>query len=310
MAGIESFPGIRPWRFVDKSFVFTDPLDPFADKFTEVYKIDKHNKTNMKLDFIGLKIGDFDGTCMVKEVVKDTVIYTANSSRSNPYSIVLHDQMFSSGQQLTIDLTPNKNWDISGAQFSVRFDNELLKFENISIKQGSAFENLLFSVVDHENGIIYFSWDNEKMSTIDQNDQICNLTFTAVSSGALSDVIHLISAPLNPEVYDMSLKASPLTLQFEGSNMVEKGVLTMVEVFPNPFSTSCTISFNSENDGDNYDLYIRDITGKLVSQYNNITLKGRNNINIDQSELRGSGVYFISLESGTSRVNRKVILVD
>jgi hypothetical protein len=310
MAGIEAFPGIRPWRFVDKAFVFTDPMDPFADDFTEVYNIAKHNKTDMKLDFIGLKIGDFDGTCMVKPEVGDTVIYTGNSSRSTSHAIVLHDQMFNTGQQVTVNLNPNKNWDISGAQFSIRFDNDVLKFENIAIEQGSTFKNLLYSVVDHEDGIIYFSWDNEAMTTVDQNDLICKLTFSAVSTSALSDAIQLISAPLNPEVYDMNLISNPLSLQFEGSNQVEKGVLTMVDVFPNPFSSSCTISFNAEDNGVEYNLSIRDVTGKIVSQTQNLTLKGRNNITIDQSEFRGSGVYFITLESGSNRINRKVILVD
>lgn len=120
----------------------------------------------------------------------------------------------------------------------------------------------------------------------------------------------MISAPLNPEVYDVNLKSNALSLKFEGSSQVDKGTLTMVDVFPNPFSSSCTISFNAEMDGVDYDLFIRDVTGKLVSNKRNITMKGRNNIEIDQSELRGSGVYFITLESGSNRINRKVILVD
>jgi hypothetical protein len=57
-----NFPNSNSWRFVDKSYVFPDPANPFDPRYPE--NISKTGVLSDQLhdDFIGVKIGDVNGT--------------------------------------------------------------------------------------------------------------------------------------------------------------------------------------------------------------------------------------------------------
>lgn len=65
--GIDTaFPSNNSWRFVDKKFQFTNPLNPFGDNFPEVVNVNNLSDHFMS-DFIAIKIGDMNGSVNVSE---------------------------------------------------------------------------------------------------------------------------------------------------------------------------------------------------------------------------------------------------
>jgi hypothetical protein len=58
----DSFPNNRSWRFIDKNYVFPDPKNPFAYPIPEVLNFNNLNYDVLKADFIGVKVGDVNGS--------------------------------------------------------------------------------------------------------------------------------------------------------------------------------------------------------------------------------------------------------
>lgn len=58
---IPELPNNTSWRFVDKSYVFPNPGDPFEDNFPETISGPHPNQAH---DFIGVKIGDVNGSAV------------------------------------------------------------------------------------------------------------------------------------------------------------------------------------------------------------------------------------------------------
>ncbi len=58
----ENFPNNSSWRFVDASYVFENPSAPLEEEFPEVIVINESTVEELNLNFIGVKIGDVNGS--------------------------------------------------------------------------------------------------------------------------------------------------------------------------------------------------------------------------------------------------------
>ncbi len=59
----EAMPeGSKSWRFVDANYVFPNPVNPFENPFPEAYDLAMVTNPMSSLNFIGVKLGDIDGT--------------------------------------------------------------------------------------------------------------------------------------------------------------------------------------------------------------------------------------------------------
>ena len=61
-----SFPNNNSWRFVDKDFQFTNPINPIGEDFPEVININNLS-ADIKADFIAIKIGDVNDSANPEE---------------------------------------------------------------------------------------------------------------------------------------------------------------------------------------------------------------------------------------------------
>jgi hypothetical protein len=310
MAGIQSFPGLTAWRFVDKAYEFEDALNPLNEPFTEVYKIAQHNKTDMKLDFVGIKVGDFDGTCLDKpEDDDEPVIYTqAGSRNASDHAILAEEVRFAGGGTVIVPLVLNEDMEAAGFQFTLSYDTDKLRFVDWTADVAGSFGDLQFSAVDAEKGVLYFSWDNETLHARNAGDLLGNLVFRAVASGYLSEAMSFGKRPLRPQVYDHSLSASPLQLVFGAERNKATG-LHWVNVYPNPFSSECQIAFVAPVAG-NVEAQVMDINGRIVSRAAFEAIQGNNDWIIKGDQLPGAGVYILSLTFGNETLHRRVVMMD
>ncbi len=58
----DGFPNNTSWRFVPADYVFPNPLSPFTPPFPESILLNDVTLDNIQLDFIGIKIGDVNGS--------------------------------------------------------------------------------------------------------------------------------------------------------------------------------------------------------------------------------------------------------
>ncbi|MEI6412557.1 MAG: hypothetical protein WCR52_24405, partial [Bacteroidota bacterium] len=62
-------PANTSWRFVDKSYIFSDPANPFQSQFSEsrlIYNIQSNVLTE---DFVSVKVGDVNGTAIANSLM-------------------------------------------------------------------------------------------------------------------------------------------------------------------------------------------------------------------------------------------------
>ena len=59
---MNEFPTNTSWRFVDASFEFTNPINPFLDDFPEFITLSPEGGEEYNLDFIAIKVGDVNGS--------------------------------------------------------------------------------------------------------------------------------------------------------------------------------------------------------------------------------------------------------
>ncbi|MCB9283739.1 MAG: hypothetical protein H6563_06650 [Lewinellaceae bacterium] len=65
--GVEpGFPNNTSWRFVDKDYVFPDPMDPFSEPFPEFIHYDLFYWEDLEADFVAVKVGDVNGSAETK----------------------------------------------------------------------------------------------------------------------------------------------------------------------------------------------------------------------------------------------------
>lgn len=91
---------------------------------------------------------------------------------------------------------------------------------------------------------------------------------------------------------------------------------TDLEVFPNPFCRIVNITYWIEQNAENVDLKIYDVTGRLVKSFalpasestlpTSVVWNGRN----EKGGRMASGIYFIMLRAGDSRATRRVTLLN
>lgn len=80
-----------------------------------------------------------------------------------------------------------------------------------------------------------------------------------------------------------------------------------LEVYPNPSEEIVFVSFNLDTD-EEIVLSLNDITGKAVRTYLGSKLnKGAHSIVINKNELNASGIYFLNLQTSTTKIVRKIL---
>ena len=61
-----NYPNNSSWRFVDADYIFPNPINPWAENFPELINLNNLNISYLKGDFIGIKIGDLNGSANPK----------------------------------------------------------------------------------------------------------------------------------------------------------------------------------------------------------------------------------------------------
>ena len=148
--------------------------------------------------FKGVKMGDVTGNA-------NTGFNGSVSRNGNPEMMMLADEnVYNRGDELSIPVFLEKKSKIAGYQFTIKFDQEKLEFEDIlSGISNIGPENL--GLIKANEGYISFSWNSNKDIDILQSDVLFTLKFKALSKGQLSTSIHINSAITTAEAYDAVL---------------------------------------------------------------------------------------------------------
>jgi len=307
LLGLNEFPGMKSWRFIDSDYEFTNPENPLAEAFTEVYMIEEHGKTDMEVGFIGVKLGDIDGSCMPIPDTGDGDWASVSNRAVNTFEIKTPERNLIAGNNITVDLIADNKIQLHGLQFTIAFDPEILAFNGVEsgVLNGLTDRNMGLHKLDE--GFITLSWEQLIAVGVDKDQILAGLHFTVKNFGKISDAISITSAPLVAEAYDIDMNIADINFRVEGqSHLTDISGVELLQSSPNPFTNECIISFHVP--ANQYaEIVIHDLAGKMIKLINIDAVKGLNNVVLQGRDLPAPGMYTYTLVSDGHRATKKLL---
>lgn len=300
----DEFTNNTSWRFVDASFVFPDPTDPFATSFPEVFTINGLSEDEIA-DFVGIKVGDVNCSASTNDLIS-----SEDRNADGDLVFALKDQSLKAGETYRLDFEAQDFEKVEGFQFTISFDQNAIDFNEVSNGDLSNLSNANFGLHKVNEGIITASWNaNREAQSLDNGKTLFSFSFTALKDGQLSDLISLNSRFTKAEAYNQNGLLN-LSLQFVDENgTIAAGQFELYQNQPNPFKNETVIGFNLPESGKAV-FKVFDISGRLIKMIEGDYYAGYNEISISRSELQGSGVLYYQLESADHIASKKMVLMD
>ncbi|MCD6067062.1 MAG: hypothetical protein K0S33_1888, partial [Bacteroidetes bacterium] len=304
LQNIQTFPGGKLWAFVNSSYVFSNPQVPFPYENSRSYS---SANTVTAQDFIGCKLGDVNNSWdpnIAKVVSPNSIGFNMSDYRSQPGDIV------------TIPVTVNNFTDISGLQYTITWDAEVLEL----MQSANGALDMKFGTA--QKGRLSTLWVTENLEgkTLADGTTIFELKFHVIGKNGQSSAIAINSEVTSAEAYDNNMAALTLYVN-NGEVTVGDKVAAPVEIAnmyalhqnePNPFTESTVISFTLPVE-EKVTIAIYDAFGKKVDEFIGVYKKGTHSINWNGTDSKGNalsdGTYYYRMYSGKYVNVKKMVLV-
>ncbi|AEE52990.1 T9SS type A sorting domain-containing protein [Haliscomenobacter hydrossis] len=284
----QHFANNTSWRFVDATYRFPNPANPWSGNIPEVVSMNDL-ATNITANFVAIKVGDVNASAVVNAT-------TAEVRTSGAFKLQTTEQALQAGNEYRVAFTAEDLKNIQGYQFALNLDQS--KVELVDLEYGVAkAEN--FGVFTNE-GLITTSWNSKY-----EAGTLFTLVLRAKADAKLSQSINL-NRTVSPEAYDQNNENLGIALHFEGIPVSE--VYELLQNTPNPFSDETVIRFKLPK-ATAATLSIRDVKGALLYQVEGNYAKGNNQVILKEEQLRTNGVLYYTLETKDFIATKKMVIL-
>ncbi|MEM8907413.1 MAG: T9SS type A sorting domain-containing protein, partial [Bacteroidota bacterium] len=301
----DGFANNTSWRFIEESFVFVNPMNPFSTTFPEAAAINGLTESEV-VNFVGVKIGDVDNSATA-----NSLLGGQTRSEENPFYFAVNDQYLETGKTYEITLAAHAFAQLLGYQFTLEYDREKIRLFDIQTADSPDRGTVHFGLNQLEKGQLTGTWYTTSAKELTKGNQLFTLQFTALQNGQLSEALQLNSKATTAEVYRENGQTSPLNLYFNPSKSAENPLhFALLQNYPNPFKESTQIRFTLPQ-ASTATLQIYDLSGQLLWEKTDEFAQGHNEVPVDQSDLIGNGVFYYRLETPTrNAMKRMIVLYD
>ncbi|MEM9822262.1 MAG: T9SS type A sorting domain-containing protein, partial [Bacteroidota bacterium] len=299
----DEFSNNQSWRFIDESYVFVDPTHPFGSTFPERHDINGLSG-EVVADFIGVKVGDVNGSAQANSLQEGD---TRNANKKLHFT--LEDRQLQAGETYTIDFKASDFQSILGYQFTLQFSTADLGFIDWQggVLPGLSMRNFGWGKL--EEGYIMGNWYHEKAWSVEEDETLFQMTFQAINTVRLSEVISLNPQYTAVEAYDAFTERMDLGLKFTQLKEGEQAYpFQLLQNHPNPFKQSTQVRFLLP-EASNVTFTVYDLAGQVLQEMTGDFVKGYNEITIDRSQISGSGVLYYRLETPSRSATKRMIML-
>ncbi len=296
--GIQSqFPTGRNWYFIDASYTFTNPSNPFDEDFPEISNINSEN--NGSIDFIGVKLGDLDGSSAnnfgtigerAAEIVDVSLEYSGTASDG-------YEHFY---------LTVEDFEDVSGFQFTLDYDETVLELVEMNYGDVRELSAANFNHVEAQ-GAITTSWHQSGNADLEATGVLVELVFKSNQDiESPCDLIAINSAITKSEVY----LASRPNIRAALGLTCKTAMVELYQNYPNPFDKITSIPFRLASPM-TATLSVYDVSGKLLYSITNEYTAGKHEVQVERNMLSTEdnvAIYRLETENGV--IGKKMILLD
>jgi hypothetical protein len=290
--GINSeFKNNTSWKMIDRTYEFPIVDNPFAEDYPMEYELEALNG-NRVVDFIGVKIGDVNGTYEPN----------ARSLKIDPRSsgkMIVKDSEIVRYQDTELRFA-FEGFDYAyGLQTSIEIEN-LFTLEGV---RGSD-QNVIMDYHVIGQTIVLTLYSDE---LIDMSAFEILVSCQVRENGKLSEKIRL-DAKLKSEVYNGNLKPQSLGLGFRSEAYSQLNVI-IDQNKPNPWSDQTFIDYKVPNDGP-VKVSISDMSGRVLHRENLMAKKGQNRFEITSDDVnQKTGVFMVIFYIDGKRYIHKMIRI-
>lgn len=301
----DEFPDNDSWRFVDASYEFPDPTNPFLGQIPEIRNYNNMDRNDMTADFIAIKIGDVNGSAVFNSLQE-----VDERSETVEWTLWADNQQIKAGEEVAVMLQANEWNAMMGYQFTLQFKPDYLDFVDYKNSAALDLNDNNFNLNHLNDGIITTSWhqlNTDKNTNAEEQVELFGLTFRAKKALQLSDVLSVNSSEIEAQAYRESgeqMELLPVTLRFRDADSSEGAVLYQNR--PNPFAQATQINFYLPQTGQ-ATLRVFDVAGKLLHVQSATYAAGLNSIELESADLNSSGVLYYRLETENFTATRKMV---
>jgi hypothetical protein len=295
----EELQNVNSWRFVDRDYSFPVVTNPFYEPFPETKAVPKNGVAN----FIGIKVGDVNGTAKAK-YGKAVQINWAGLEASGDRIITV--PVYYSGQT-----------DVQCLQFGLRFDPAQLTLTGTLSGDLPGWDENCFGLTKATRGEIRTLWlpmgENDE-NPIKPGTLLFSLVFRTRQSIAEKGLsLRLDNRVLQSASWTFEQTEHPV---LKGNDVAQrqdtKGLSLDAPVFkagcyPNPASGS--VQFTIENDKEEEGrIALFNTLGQRVFVRNVSLLEGQQTLSVAEAATLPRGVYIWKVYSKTQKAQGNVIL--
>ena len=293
----DEFSNNTSWRFIDGSYVFANPTNPFGATFPTEYNINDLID-NMIADFVAIKVGDVNGSAVPSQLA------VQGDSREDLEDLVFQvaDRQLQANETYTVDFKAKDFTNVLGYQLTLEYDAAQLELVNYT---SGELKNLSADNFAARSGVLTSSWNLQQGATLADDAVVFSVTFKANSKVELSKAINVSSRLTKAEAYNQSGSLMNLGLDFTAEKA--EATFALLQNQPNPFSNQTLIGFNLPETSF-ATLTIYDVAGRILKQYTGDFAKGYNEVSVSRSDLSATGLLFYKLETATETATKKMIV--
>lgn len=294
LGSIDKLPSNKSWRFIDKNYEFVNPSTPLNESFPENYEI-VDLAEQMKVDFVGVKIGDVSGNATTNNLIHSEV------RSSQPLRLFSTVDVEEGSNIIAVEITSENFSGLNGFQTTLAFENSAMEY--IGVEGGSidiTQNNIGKNYVDR--GLLTLSWSSPYLENSDKDEVLFKLFFSL--TGDAAGDIEVNSTLLNTEVYFENAVSNVIDLVNNAGQS-----LTISQNAPNPWSDKTEIKFESEVKRE-VRFAVYDLFGKQIFNTSINAQKGINSVTINRADIKTSGIYLYEISTNDQKIIHKMIIID
>jgi hypothetical protein len=282
----DSVPNNTSWRFVDSTFVFPDPINPFGTAFPEEIQINNLASNQLDKNFVGIKIGDLNNS---------TDPATARAPRDTLF-LALPNVAWEAGQTVEIPLALPDWESLEGFQFEIEIGPSAL-LERIECARPEWLGPQ--HVALRPGGGMALSWDHALGQIAPSSDgHLLTLHLRTVEPSSAHSALRLRGERLAPEAY-LPEKEEVVAISLRAGEQSSSSEPTFLRLLPNP--TSGSFSFENPLAAAQH-LRVLDARGQLRWEKNAAL---EQTVSVPNLGLP-AGLYFVEISDGARRVQGKL----
>jgi len=297
--GIDTtFKGNRLWAFVDSSYTFSNPQNPFPYK--DSFLVDKQTTSQTNKTFIGMKLGDVNDDW-------DATILKTTPIKTLPIGLYYDTLVLNNNTEINIPIKIKNFKDIRAFQFTLNFDSNIVEWKNVSQN------NLGVDIGSNHSkeGKISFLWTDKdfNVQSLADGSVLFNLVFNKKTD--FQNALITLSSDITPiEAWDKQLRFYSIEQENKKNTTINTPInyKEYWDIYPNPTSENAIQAIIQVEKNKLICFKLISIDGKELASITIYVLEGKNVFSLPFSEKiqLKRGAYFIQAVGLKASSTRKI----